>query len=168
MKKIEIIYDDHEGHVDYTRHACRGIIVNGDKILLSYESKEDKYLIPGGGLEDNETLLDCVKRELLEETGYIVSPKEEYLEINEYFYWNKNWLHVQHYFVCEILKDTHKQLLTDCEKEAGLITKWVSIQKAIEIFSRNKEYEKTDKATYGLYKRELIALEEFLKLNITP
>ena len=50
MKTITLISDDYQGHVDYTRHACRGIVVNDNKFLLCYETKEDKYLIPGGGV----------------------------------------------------------------------------------------------------------------------
>ena len=45
MKKFQIINDDYEGHVDICRHACRGIVIKDGKILLSYESNEDKYII---------------------------------------------------------------------------------------------------------------------------
>ena len=47
MKTITLISDDYQGHVDYSRHACRGIVVKDNKILLSYEKKNDKYVIPG-------------------------------------------------------------------------------------------------------------------------
>ena len=36
MKEISLISPDYQGQVDYTRHACRGIIVKDNKILLSY------------------------------------------------------------------------------------------------------------------------------------
>ena len=45
MKKLQIINDDYQGHVDICRHACRGIVIKDGKILLSYESNEDKYII---------------------------------------------------------------------------------------------------------------------------
>lgn len=40
---------------------------------------------------------------------------------------------------------------------------WVSLEEAIEIFSRYPKYIIKDKATSGLYKRELCALQEYLK-----
>ena len=49
MKKIQLINDDFQGHVDIIRHACRGIVIKDGKVLLSYETKNDKYMIPGGG-----------------------------------------------------------------------------------------------------------------------
>ena len=45
MKKLQIINDDYQGHVDICRHACRGIVIKDGKILLGYESNEDKYII---------------------------------------------------------------------------------------------------------------------------
>ena len=80
MKKIQVVNDDYQGHVDICRHACRGIVIKDGKILLCYESNEDKYIIPGGGVEDNETLDDCCARELMEETGVRVKPIENYLD----------------------------------------------------------------------------------------
>ncbi|XMB85930.1 NUDIX domain-containing protein [Mycoplasmatota bacterium WC44] len=42
-----------------------------DKVLLIYRknSNGEYYVIPGGGLEDNETYCDAAKRELNEELG---------------------------------------------------------------------------------------------------
>lgn len=48
------------------------IAVNSDnKVLLVKHRKGDRsyYLFPGGGLENNEKIEECAKRELLEETG---------------------------------------------------------------------------------------------------
>ncbi|MDD7736105.1 MAG: NUDIX domain-containing protein [Bacillales bacterium] len=165
MKTITLISDDYQGHVDYTRHACRGIVVNDNKVLLCYETKEDKYLIPGGGVEECESYIDCLKRELEEETGYLVSSKEQFLEVKEYFYWDKNWEHIQHYFICDVVDNTKSTKLTKAEEEAGVIPVWVSLEEAIEIFSRYPKYIMKDKATSGLYKRELCALQEYMKYN---
>ena len=70
MKNLQLINDDYLGYVNRLRHACRGIIVNDGKVLLSYESKNDKYMIPGGGVEGDESYAECCERELLEETGF--------------------------------------------------------------------------------------------------
>lgn len=54
--------------------------------------------------------------------------------------------------------------MTAREKEEECIPKWVDIEKAIEIFSSYQSDLSLDTATIGLYKRELLALEEYLEL----
>ena len=81
MKKLQLKNDDYLGYVKNLRHACRGIVVKDGKVLLGYEEKYNKYIIPGGGVEGSETYEQCCERELLEETGMLVRAKEEYLEI---------------------------------------------------------------------------------------
>lgn len=166
MKKYTLISDDYEGHVDYTRHACRGIIVSKNKILLIYQKNENKYIIPGGGVENNETYRACVMREILEETGYEVEPLKELLEIEEFFFWNKNWQHIQHYFVCEIIQNTHKNNLTEAEKKAGCMIQWIDMNEALNLFGNYESYRENDIPTYGLYKREFLAIQAFLLGNI--
>lgn len=54
------------------RHSCRALLVDGDRILLAQHRIEDGYTVwasPGGGVEDGETLLGALKREVHEETG---------------------------------------------------------------------------------------------------
>ena len=170
LKKYTLISDDYEGHIDYVRHACRGIIINDGKILLVYQANDNKYLIPGGGVEIYENYSECVKREILEETGYEVMPLKEFLEIEELFYWDKNWQHIQHYFTCKIIINTNKVNLTESEKRAGCIIKWINIDEALNIFGNYEKYRKYDIATYGLYRREYLAIKAYLLgdiINIT-
>ena len=58
------------------RVTVAAIVNNRDKFLLVKEKPDDKivYNQPAGHLEDNESLLDAVKREVLEETGVILTP----------------------------------------------------------------------------------------------
>lgn len=60
------------------RISVRGIALHDGKLLCvrlrPYEGKiraegGDYWCLPGGGLEDNEALLDGIEREMLEETG---------------------------------------------------------------------------------------------------
>lgn len=50
------------------------VIVQGDNLLLVRHKKQEKtyWLLPGGGLEYGETITDCAKREVMEETGISV------------------------------------------------------------------------------------------------
>ena len=161
MQKIQIISDDFQGHADICRHACRGIVIKAGKLLLSYETNEDKYIIPGGGLEDGETLAECCAREIKEETGIIVKTGDEYLEIEELFL---NWRHVQHYFLCEYVEDTGTQHLTDAEIKCGVVSRWIQFEEAVGIFGRYEEFRDTSIADYGLYRREYTALKALKEL----
>ena len=64
IKRLEQYSLHHVNPPEKTRVSCRGIVVREGKVLLSYESKKDVYMSPGGGLEEGETLAECCKREL--------------------------------------------------------------------------------------------------------
>lgn len=44
------------------------------RILMIHRTDNDKYSIPGGGMEVGETVADAVVREVTEETGILVRP----------------------------------------------------------------------------------------------
>ena len=49
---------------------CRAIIVHDGKILtVRHSTGNDYYVLPGGHLEWGESVLDCIKREIIEELG---------------------------------------------------------------------------------------------------
>ncbi len=53
--------------------ACRAFIFCQGKILLCKQKNppRDFWTIPGGSVKAGETLIDCINRELLEETGMV-------------------------------------------------------------------------------------------------
>ena len=55
--------------------GCNGAIFKNKSVLLILRNDYDVWSMPGGGLERGETLKECVRREVFEETGYEVSVK---------------------------------------------------------------------------------------------
>ena len=58
------------------RKSCRGIVFIDDQIMLMKRLKDNVlyYVIPGGGIEADESHQECLEREMLEEMGVLVSP----------------------------------------------------------------------------------------------
>lgn len=159
MKTITQIAENYKGSPTKTRPSARGIIVDGNKILLIHELCDGTYMSPGGGVEDGETLAECCKREMLEETGCIVDVGEHYLRVNEYF---EDTLYIGNYFICKITGKGEKSL-TQIENEHKAVAEWVSLDNALEIFKTYKGLQKIDDGKISLYKREYTVLTKFLK-----
>lgn len=159
MKTIEILGDDREPVYTKTVEGCRGILMRDGKILLSYYRNEDQYLIPGGGIEVGESLRECCKRELAEETGIIVDPHTHYLTLEEYYH---EYYFKSHYFLCDYVGEC-EQKLTENEIKTGLEPVWVDFDEAVRIFSTYESYKDKNEMRYGAYYREWIALTEYEK-----
>lgn len=159
MKVIKICNDDYLGHVDIVRHACRGIVIKQGKILLGYEKNNNQYIIPGGGVENNETFPDCCRREIIEETGIVCSVKEHFVDIDELF---TNMNHINHYFICEVIKETNQTHLTQTEQSVALTFVWMDIYDALSLFVNYNQYKDVDIARFGLYRREFLAIKTYI------
>ena len=114
----------------------RSIIIKDGKVLVikvSYKNGDkDHYLLPGGGVDDGETVKQAAARESLEEYGVIVKPAKylgcQYYSCNmnrngEIFKSNR----VEYYYLCEYQS-------TKENSEFGV---------GIEFKSDEKTYEKT-------------------------
>lgn len=75
------------------RITSRAIIFCDNQIILMYRENNNRvyYTLPGGGLEDNEDLANCVIREIKEELGIDIIPQKEI-----YYYEDSKSIH--HYF----------------------------------------------------------------------
>ena len=131
-----------------------------DGLVLAVHERNgnDVFSTPGGGLEAEETLEECVAREVAEETGIIVKPTKCVVTVNEYY---EEWRYTTHYFICDAVEECEKHM-TDSEIERGLEVLWIEPYKLYEIFSHHADYIDTDEMKRGYYEREYAAMGEWL------
>ena len=159
MEKAEFIDKNYLGYVKKTRPGCRAIIIKDGKMLLSCLTKYSYCMIPGGGKEENESLEECCRREIEEETGLLIEVGEPQLQIDEYF----TTEHVINtYFLGKVVGEG-KQRLTEDEIKAGLAPSWVSIEEALALFGKYEGYKPEFEIISNLYRREYTALVKVLK-----
>lgn len=158
MKILNIIGDNYFGNWTSSRTGCRAVILKDGKILMSYETKNDQWMLPGGGLEENETDEECVIREVAEECGVVIQPSPCLLQIDEY-YEDCKWLNK--YFLAEVTGETERHL-TDREIEVGMEPRWMPLGEILQIFSTHADYDGEDEMRRGMYYREYTALQEIL------
>jgi len=57
--------------------GARGVLVDGDRVLLLRHTYVPGWQFPGGGVDPGETIEQAFRREMLEETGYEVTGEAE-------------------------------------------------------------------------------------------
>ena len=123
----------------FYRPSVRGIIFDKDgNLAMAYSEKYHYYKFPGGGIEDGETHIEALTREIKEETGLALIP-ESVKEFGEVLRMqNKNeagediiFVQYNYYYTCEVEHEVGEQDLDDSEKEAGFALKFVPIAEAI-------------------------------------
>ena len=88
----ETIYNyDYLKEEDITEVVIRtkALIINNGNILLGNE--DNIYQFPGGHLEDDETFEECLKREVMEETGIEIDDSEIKRPFMKVTFLNKDW-----------------------------------------------------------------------------
>lgn len=159
-KTISFIHEAAEPTKIIHRRAARAIIIEEEKILV-VRSRFGYYKLPGGGVEEGESLTEALVREVAEETGYInCGINEEIGIVSEQrpdHTSHENHFHmVSHHFLCELAnKETAAQSLIGYELEEGYEPVWVPVQEVIN--TNNLVYKKNPYQVFIL--RENFVLE---------
>ncbi|MBQ3227400.1 MAG: NUDIX domain-containing protein [Clostridia bacterium] len=159
MKTVDIFGNNRLPEVKRSRVACRGFLVENDKILICHELKDKQFFSPGGGLEKDESLEECCIREICEETGILVKVKDHLITVNEYY---DDWKFISHYYICEAVGKSERKL-TNAEIKTGLVPEWVNIEFIRDLWSRHDEFKREE--TRGSYLREHTALCEYFEVT---
>lgn len=143
----EIIHNDDnllESEVTELVIRTKALILNNGNLLLANEN--DVLQFPGGHLEDGESLNDCLKREIKEETG-IETEDSEIGECFQKVVWlNRDWPSEGKNRKCEIyyyivntnkLPNLENINLTDSEKEQNFKVDFVPLNESIEYIKDN-------------------------------
>ncbi|BBB57705.1 NUDIX hydrolase (plasmid) [Candidatus Megaera polyxenophila] len=83
--------------------AVRALVVNENKLLL-VSNEGNFWYTPGGRLNSNETLPECIVREVKEETGIDIQAKE-IVSVYDFFDKKDNIHKVEVYFTTKIKSD---------------------------------------------------------------
>lgn len=148
-------------------YRARAIIINSNKeILLGL--CDGNYQFPGGHLNPGETIEDCLKREVKEETGIIL--KEEYPCIYKIEYYNKNWpnegdityTEFNFYLVETDEKPNYNNLnLDDWEKEHNYECVFVKLDELNNLLDKTINDHPNNKIVYKEIKEVMKAYYEY-------
>ena len=87
MKKI--VLGTKKNDINYHfRETCFGIVKVDNDFYLT--KKDNDISLIGGGIEQGETHIECLKREFLEESGLIITKVKEFITIDCYWLTKNN------------------------------------------------------------------------------
>lgn len=168
MEKL-VFNDDNLKDEDMDELVIRtkAIIINdNNEILLGYCNKT--YQLVGGHLEDGETIQECLKREVLEESGIDIDTsnlepdaKTEYYTKN-YHNSGLNRKNEIYYFIvrANLEPDISKMNLDEYEIEGNYTVKKVPLTEVRKVFSDTIKDNHMNEVIYS----ELLTIFEMLKL----
>jgi len=124
------------------RQSARAVIIDDEKrIALLFVSKSNYHKLPGGGLENNETLEQALARETREEIGCEVEILAELGRIIEYKQYEDTGAlkHESFGYLAKIIGEKGKPSFTSKEKELGFKrVKWYEIRDAIKLLESDR------------------------------
>ena len=146
MKTLFIL--DEQNYSDswpiFEKYAVRAMICRNGKYAMQRENS-GKYKIPGGTVEQGETLFEALAREVLEETGLMVVASSiqeigEVTEIREDLH-EKGQKYICHslFYSCEVEEEVQETNRTEKEVAAGYQLEWATLEEILEINQRLQE-----------------------------
>ena len=120
----------------FQRIATRGIITQGEDILLIFTARYHDYSLPGGGVNNGEDIVSGLIREIEEETGAQninnVKPYGIYEELRPWYKPDFDAMHMLSYcFTCSADKELGEARLEENEIQNGVSAEWINIHAAI-------------------------------------
>lgn len=165
----ETIYNyDYLNESDITEVVIRtkALIINKENIILGNEN--NIYQFPGGHLEEGETFEECLKREVMEETGIEILDKEIERPFMKVTYLNKDWPEIGknrkaeiYYYLIKTDKEPNlsKVNYTENEKQGNFKIEKIPLKSAIDIIKNNIPNNEKNK---GIAPDMIMAIEEYL------
>lgn len=153
----------------FIRDSVRSIIIKDNKVAMVYSKRYDYYKFPGGGIEENETHIDALIRETLEEAGLVVIKDS----IKEYGYVHRveksdqngidMFIQDNYYYLCDVNEKVEKQILDDYEAFENFTLVFVDAYKAINTNRYNNHGPKNQNMLEREAKvLELLLLEKYI------
>ncbi|MFW5852539.1 MAG: NUDIX domain-containing protein [Nanoarchaeota archaeon] len=143
------------------REAARAILFDEDnRVPLMFLSKKNYHKLPGGGVDEGESIKEALVRECLEEVGGEIDVQGEIGKISEY---RSKWLLKQtSYCYHGKLVSKGESNFTEKEIESGSKIIWVEFEDAITRIENDRPEDYQGKF---IRERELAFLHEFKRMK---
>lgn len=134
MQKTILVIDQHEMDVSldisdregyYHRKAVRAVLSDGaGRVALMHARQRNYYKLPGGGVDEGESLVDALDRELMEEVGAKATVTEMLGEVVEFRDFVK-MKQTSYAFSASLNGEPSAPSPTQSEVDEGFEVKWV-------------------------------------------
>lgn len=147
------------------RKAYRGIIQNDGLVLMIQSKKYGEVKFPGGGKEIGEHAYQVIRREVEEETGYLIKSRiHPFGKTYEIRADNTDEMAVffqeSRYYFCSITKEQVSQKLDDYEEDYGYQPVWISLEEALKI---NRSIPKNDAIPWK--ERDTLVIKKLMEMR---
>lgn len=168
----EIIHNDdnlREEEVTETVIRAKALIVNKNTNNILIANEDSLFEFPGGHLDEGETIDECLKREVMEETGIEVEDSEVKGLIMRVIFLNRDWpskgknrKNEINYYLIETTKepDMSKIKLTESEKNHHFKLESFPLYESIDIIRNNMPNNERNEI---LSPDMILTIEEYLK-----
>lgn len=143
---------------DRLRRAARAVLRSPEgKVAVMHFTVTGQYKLPGGGMDDGETVEQTLHREIREETGYEISDVRELGVVEEDRYYCG--MHQTSYCFTARAGQFVGTELTEKEAARGMELVWVnSIEEAIAAVESNSITEDDDRIGHEMMKLREVAI----------